>query len=72
MLTEDGNDDICSIKESKLGSSSVRVFGFKHLKYEMIDFEPVPLALGYQKDIEKYIKEAFLRQGLSQAEIEAK
>ena len=38
----------------------------------MIDFEPVPLALGYQKDIEKYIKEAFLRQGLSQAEIEAK
>ena len=38
----------------------------------MIDFEPVPLALGYQKDIKKYIKEAFLRQGLSQAEIEAK
>jgi cation-transporting P-type ATPase 13A2 len=52
------------------GGASIKTFEFKHLRYEMLDGQPMPLAHHYANHLDTYLDDKFLKSGISIKEAE--
>jgi hypothetical protein len=70
VVSDEKNKEICGLGLAVFGDASIRTFEFKHLRYEMLNNQPVPLAHHYANHLDAYLDSKFLKSGISKEEAE--